>query len=55
MKELADEFWKKNKGKGMVTKVTDYSFTWSSLPDKNGKTIETVYYPSYFLKLGVEK
>ena len=51
MEEAANEFWKKNRGKGRVTKVTDYCFWWETLPDKNGNVKTTVYMASYFLKL----
>lgn len=50
MEELANKFLKEHKGKGKVTKLTDYCFWWESLPDKNGVTKTTVYMKSYFLK-----
>ena len=53
MREMSYEFerQKGNLGKGMVTKVTDYSFVWTTNPDKNGNTKETVYYASYFVNV----
>lgn len=36
--------------KGTITDVTDYSFTFETLPDKNGKTEKTVVMESYFYK-----
>ena len=56
MEKLATDFWKKHRGKGQVTKVTPYSFTWVTLPNPknpNEKQTETVYYKSYFLQLSV--
>lgn len=51
MQELVVEFQKKNRGKGTVSKVNDYSFEFFTLPDKNGKVETTVYMLSYFLNL----
>ena len=51
MEEAANKFWKQNRGKGRVVKVTPYSFWWETLPDKDGKTKLTVYMKSYFLDL----
>ena len=51
MRELAVEFQRKNRGKGVVSKVNDYSFEFSTLPDKNGKVETTVYMLSYFLNV----
>ena len=51
MKNMANTFWKKHRGSGRVTKVIPYSFTWETLPDKNEKTNQTVFYKSYFLNL----
>ena len=51
MEEMANKFWKQNRGKGRVVKVTSYSFWWETLPDKNGNTKLTVYMKSYFLNL----
>lgn len=50
MEEIANKFWKQNKGKGKVTKITDYCFYWETFPDKNGNTKTTIYMESYFLK-----
>lgn len=51
MEENAMSFQRKNRGKGVVTKVTDSSFEFTTFPDKNGKTVTTVYMLSYFLDL----
>lgn len=51
MQELSDKFWKDHRGSGRVTSVTNYSFTWETLPDKDGKVKATVYMLSYFLAL----
>lgn len=55
MKELANKFWQKNRTKGKVVKVTDYSFWWETFPDKNGNTQTTVYMESYFLEVQKRK
>lgn len=51
MQKIANEFETKNINKGLVTKVTDYSFTFTENPKKNKdeKTKSIVYYLSYFL------
>lgn len=47
-KDNLKEYLKQHKGK--VTAVTNYSFTFETLPDKNGKTEKTVVMESYFYK-----
>lgn len=37
--------------KGEVSKITDYSFEYTTFPDKNGKTESTIYTKSYFMKI----
>ena len=48
MKELAKQYQKEHRGQGEVTKVTDYSFDFTSLPDKNGNTKTVSVMRSYF-------
>lgn len=55
MQKIANDFWTKNRGKGVVDKVTDYSFVWTTNPNKEGKTSTIVYYMSYFVKLSCDK
>lgn len=52
MAKKAREYEQKNFGKGSITKITDYSFTWT-IPSKtpNGNPIDIVYYESYYVKL----
>lgn len=50
MNEIAAEFQRKNRGKGTVSKITDYSFEFYTIPDKNGKSETTIYMISYFVK-----
>lgn len=52
MELLAANFWKQHRGSGRVSTVTEYSFTWETLPDKNGKVTSVTYMKSYFLELG---
>jgi hypothetical protein len=47
-KDNLKEYLKQHKGK--VTNVTNYSFTFETLSDKNGKTEKTVVMESYFYK-----
>lgn len=47
-KDNLKEYLKRHKGR--VTAVTNYSFTFETLPDKNGKTEKTVVMESYFYK-----
>ena len=51
MQKIANEFEFKNINKGLVTKVTDYSFTFTEKPKKNKdeKVKSVVYYLSYFI------
>lgn len=49
MQKIANEYENKNRGKGRVTKVTDYCFFWETLHDKNGNVKETVFMKSYFM------
>lgn len=51
MKKIAAKFQNDHLGKGEVSKVTDYSFTYTTLPDKNGKTATEVYYLTWFLNI----
>lgn len=50
MEKIANEFWKQNRGKGRVVNITDYSFVWETLPDKNGSTKQVTYMLSYFME-----
>lgn len=52
MQAEANKYWKLHRGEGNYSKVTPYSFTWNTFPDKNGKSTTTVFYASYFLNLG---
>ena len=49
MKELAMQYERQHAGR--VTKITNYSFEFETLPDKNGSTKKYVVMKSYFLKL----
>ena len=51
MQKIADKFQREHRGKGTVSHVTDYSFQYTTLPDKNGKTESCTYMLSYFLEL----
>lgn len=54
MQKIANEYQKKHRGKGRVTKVTDYSFWWETLPNPkklDEKTKTTVFYTSYFIEV----
>lgn len=49
MKEYAVDFEFKHINKGIVTKITDYSFTFTTKPKKeNEQPKSIVYYLSYF-------
>ena len=49
MKEYADKFAREHRGKGVVSKVTSYSFTYTTLPlKKDEKPVSCVYMLSYF-------
>ena len=49
MRKYAYEYEVKHKKTGMVSKLEDYRFLFTTYPDKNGKTNQTVFYKSYFL------
>lgn len=51
MNKIAKQFANDHLGKGTVDKVTDYSFQYTTLPDKNGKSESVVYMQSYFVEL----
>lgn len=57
MQQYANKFWLRNRGYGVVTNVTDYSFTWEGLQDlkhPEKKVDKVEYYLSYFWKRGGE-
>ena len=47
-KDNLKEYLKQHRGR--ITAVTNYSFTFETLPDKNGKTEKIVVMESYFYK-----
>lgn len=51
MEDYAVEYQKQNKGKGTVSNVTPYCFTFTSLPDKKGNQTSYVVMKSWFTRL----
>ncbi len=51
MEKIANDFLTKNRNKGLVKRVTSYSFDFETNADKNGKSETTVYMESYFLNI----
>lgn len=51
MNNIANEFATKNRAKGTLKRVTNYSFDFETNVDKNGKSVTTTYMESYFLNL----
>lgn len=48
MKEYIKEYNKEHCNSGRIISETDYSFTFETKPDKNGKTSSYIVYESYF-------
>ena len=51
MGNYAEQYQKQNRGKGTVSNVTSYCFTFTSLPDKKGNQTSYVVMKSWFTKL----
>ena len=52
MEELAREYERKHKGH--VTKITNYSFEFETVPNKDGKVEKYVVMRTYFFKMQKE-
>lgn len=52
MRKIAKQFQNDHLGKGVVDKVTDYSFRYTTTPkNENEKPKETIYMESWFVEL----